>query len=99
MRTLGAWQQQRTAKRIFERLRDENGFTMVKDYVRLCRARSREIFVPLAHPPGHAQANFGEAVAVVSGEQMKIHYFCMSLPQWDACFIKAYRDRTAPLER
>lgn len=52
--------QRHTAKRIFERLRDEHGFgggyTTVKDYVRLSRARSREMFVPLAHPPGRAQA-------------------------------------------
>ena len=58
--------QQHSAKRIFERLRDEHGFeggyTVVKDYVRLCRARGREAFVPLAHPPGHAQVDFGEAV-------------------------------------
>ena len=44
--------QQHTAKRIFERLRDEHGFaggyTVVKDYVRLARTRSREVFVPLA---------------------------------------------------
>ena len=26
------------------------------------RARGRETFVPLAHPPGHAQVDFGEAV-------------------------------------
>ena len=49
--------QRHTAKRIFERLRDEHGFaggyTVVKDHVRLCLARNRETFVPLAHPPGH----------------------------------------------
>jgi transposase len=90
--------QQHTAKRIFERLRDEHGYTggytMVKDHVRLCRARGRETFVPLAHPPGHAQVDFGEAVAVVGGERMKIHYFCMSLPHSDACFFKAYPRET-----
>ena len=52
--------QQHTSKRIFERLRDEHGFTggmtIVKDYVALCRQRSQEMFVPLAHQPGHAQA-------------------------------------------
>ncbi len=50
--------QRHTAKRIFERLRDEHGFvggyTVVKDYVRIARARGRETFVPLSHPPGHA---------------------------------------------
>jgi hypothetical protein len=46
--------QRHTAKRIFERLRIEHGFsggyTVVKDYVRLARTKSREVFVPLAHP-------------------------------------------------
>ena len=41
----GPMKQRHTAKRIFERLRDEHGFggsyTVVKDYVRLCRARGR----------------------------------------------------------
>ena len=44
--------QRHTAKRIFERLRDEHGFaggyTVVKDYVRVSRVRGRETFVPLA---------------------------------------------------
>jgi transposase len=90
--------QQHSAKRIFERLRDEHGFkggyTVVKDYVRTCRARGREAFVPLAHPPGHAQVDFGEAVAIVGGVRMKIHYFCLDLPQSDACFVKAYPRET-----
>ena len=89
-----------TAKRIFERLRDEQcfagGFTVVKDCVWLCRARGRETFVPLAHPPGHAQVDFGEAVAVIGGVASKIHFFCMDLPQSDAPFVKAYYP-TCPL--
>ena len=61
--------QRHTAKRIFERLRDEYGFTgqytIVKDYVRERRRRGQEMFVPLSHPPGHAQCDFGEAMAVI----------------------------------
>ena len=76
--------QRHTAKRIFERLRDEHGFaggyTVVKDYVRIARARARETFVPLAHPPGHAQVDFGEAVGVIGGVRQKLHFFCMDLP-------------------
>lgn len=90
--------QRHTAKRIFERLRDEHGFaggyTLVKDYVRLARTRSREVFVPLAHPPGHAQVDFGECVGVIGGVRMKLHVFCFDLPQSDACFIKAYAAET-----
>ncbi|HEX8568500.1 MAG TPA: IS21 family transposase, partial [Caulobacteraceae bacterium] len=86
--------QRHTAKRIHERLRAEHGFaggyTVVKDYVRERRARVREVFVPLAHPPGHAQADFGEAVAVVGGVERKVHFFCLDLPHSDAGFVKAY---------
>ena len=90
--------QRHTAKRIFERLRDEHGFgggyTVVKDHVRASRARGRETFVPLAHPPGHAQVDFGEAIAVIGGVRQKIHFFCIDLPQSDACFVKAYPKET-----
>ncbi|HEY8006378.1 MAG TPA: IS21 family transposase [Methylocella sp.] len=86
--------QRHTAKLIFKRLRAEHGFlggyTIVKDYVRLARARSREVFVPLAHPPGHAQVDFGECIGVIGGVRMKLHIFCFDLPHSDACFIKAY---------
>jgi transposase len=94
--------QRHTAKRIHDRLRAEHGFTggytIIKDYVRERRARAREVFVPLAHPPGHAQVDFGEAVAVIGGEQQKIHFFCLDLPHSDACFLKAYpAERTEAL--
>ena len=86
--------QRHTAKRIFERLRAEHGYaggyTTVKAYVHEHRARSQEMFVPLAHPPGHAQADFGEAVAVIGGIRQKIHFFCLDLPHSDAGFLKAY---------
>lgn len=86
--------QRHTATRIFERLRDEHGFTgkltIVTDYVRERKRRTREVFVPLAHPPGHAQVDFGEAVGVIGGTRRKLHYFAMALPHSDAFFIKAY---------
>jgi transposase len=91
--------QQHTAKRIFERLRDEHGFTggitIVKDYVAGWRQRAQEMFVPLAHPPGHAQVDFGEALAVIGGVESKIHFFAFDLPHSDACFVVAYpQERT-----
>ena len=86
--------QHHTAKRIFERLRDEHGFTgketIVKDYVRERRLRRREMFVPLSHPPGHAQADFGEADAIIAGVKYRAHFFVMTLPHSDACFVAAY---------
>ncbi len=90
--------QRHTAKRIFERLRDEHGFsggiTIVTDYVRDKKRRTREVFVPLAHAPGHAQVDFGEALGVIGGVQRKLHYFAMALPHSDAFFIKAYPGET-----
>ena len=90
--------QRHTAKRIFERLRDEYGFdggyTIVKDYVREHRQRTREMFVPLSHLPGHAQCDFGEAVVVIAGVEQKAHCFILDLPHSDGCFIKAYPAET-----
>src|SRR5438552_4261349 len=83
-----------TAKRIFERLRDEHGFTggitIVKDYVAGWRQRAQAMFVPLVHPPGHAQADFGEAIGMIGGVERKIHFFAFDLPHSDACFVVAY---------
>ena len=90
--------QRHTAKRIFERLRDEHGFggqyTIVKDYVRERRRRVGEMFVPLSHGPGHAQCDFGQAMAVVGGVERKVHYFVLDLPHSDGCFVKAYPGET-----
>jgi transposase len=76
--------QRHTAKRIFERLRDEHGFaggyTVVKDYVRISRARGRETFVPLAHPPGHQlQIDFGEVRVWIGDERVRAHLFVATL--------------------
>ena len=62
--------------------------------MRRVRTRRREVFVPLAHPPGHAQIDFGAAVGVIGGERSTLHLFCMYLPHSDAVFVKAYRAET-----
>ena len=86
--------QRHTAKRIFERLRDEYRFdgryTIVKDYVREHRRQTKEMFVPLSHPPGHAQCDFGEALVGIGGVERKAHCFVIDLPHSDGCFVKAY---------
>jgi len=48
------------------------------------------MFVPLAHAPGHAQADFGEAMVVIGGVEQKAHFFALDLPYSDACFVRAY---------
>lgn len=86
--------QRHTLVRIFERLRDEHGFTggetIVREYVANAKLRSREVFIPLSHKPGHAQVDFGEADGIIGGKLIRFHYFCMDLPHSDAPFIKAY---------
>ena len=43
---------------------------LVKDYARKHKLATREMFVPLVHPRGYSQANFGEARVIIwEGEQ------------------------------
>jgi transposase len=90
--------QRHTAKRIFERLRTEHGYTggytIVKDYVRQCRIGGQEMFVPLSHAPGEAQADFGEAVVVIAGVECKAHFMAFDLPHSDDCFVQAFPAET-----
>ena len=52
--------QRHTAWRLFERRRDkygfDDGYTIVKDYLREKRLHRQEMFVPLPHPPGPVTA-------------------------------------------
>jgi len=95
--------QRHTAKRIFERLRGEHGYTggytIVKDYVRQSKISAREMFVPLCHAPGEAQADFGEALVVVAGVECKAHYLAVDLPHSDDCFVAAFPARHGSFSR
>lgn len=86
--------QRHTAVRVFERLRDEHGFTggytIVKDAVRAWRQSHKEVFLPLAHPPGQAQVDFGFAEVVLGGQQIKVALFVMTLPYSDAIYVQAF---------
>jgi transposase len=90
--------QRHTAKRIFERLREEHGYTggytIVKDYVRQAKASTREMFVPLSHAPGEAQADCGEALVVIAGAECTAHYLAFDLPHSDDCFVVAFPAET-----
>ena len=90
--------QRHTARSVWERLREEHqftgGYTIVKDYMRSAAQRGLEMFVPLTHPAGEAQADFGEAVAVIGGVECKAHYLAMDLPHSDDCFVIAFPAET-----
>jgi len=85
--------QRHTAKRIFERLREEGyggGYTQVKEAVRELRRTSQEVFMPLRHDPGEAQVDFGHALVKFQGELTKVAFFVLALPHSDGLFVTAY---------
>ncbi len=92
-------EQSHTAKRIFERLRDEYGVSTAD--IPRSRTTSERIAVrpgrcscPCPIPPGHAQCDFGEALVVIGDVEHKTHCFVIDLPHSDGCFVKAYPAET-----
>lgn len=87
--------QRHTAKRIYERLTTEYGFTggesTVRRYVGQCRKRMRsQVFIPLAYAPGRTgQVDFGEAQVVIAGEQLTAQLFCLRLGYSKQPFVTA----------
>ena len=77
-----------------ERLRDEHdypgGETVVKEAVRAWRQSHQEVFLPLSHPPGEAQVDFGEATIWLAGQEIKVALFVMTLPYSGAIFMQAF---------
>lgn len=86
--------QRHSAKRIWERLQTEHGFqggiTIVQEAVRDWKQKSREVFLPLSHPPGEAQVDYGFADVWLGGELTKVALFVMTMPYSDAIFMQAF---------
>jgi transposase len=86
--------QRHTAHRIWQRLRDEHaftgGYTVVKDAVRAMKASRQEVFLPLSHPPGEAQVDFGFAQVTVRGVMTEVAFFVLSLPYADAVYCQVF---------
>ncbi len=86
--------QRHTAKRIFERLCAEDGYTggytQVKKAVRGLKQRNSEVFIPLTHRPGEAQVDFGHALVKLNGVLVKRPYFVMALPHSDAFYVQIF---------
>jgi len=82
--------QRHTARRIYHRLREEHGYTGCESIVRAAvhdwKQKQQEVFVPLSHPPGEAQVDFGHAEVIIAGEPLTASYFVMTLPYSDAFF-------------
>ena len=82
--------QRHTAVRIHQRLCDEHNYTGcitgVRSVVRLWKKTQTEVFIPLTHPPGEAQVDFGHALVEVDGERTKAAMFVLTLPHSGALF-------------
>lgn len=91
--------QHHTAKRIYERLRDEKGFqgaeSSVRRLVAELRPREPEVYIPLAFSPGEAaQVDWGTATVFIAGKKTTAHLFCVRLCHSCAPFVMAF-----PVER
>lgn len=87
--------QRHTARRIYDRLVDEHGFTGAEVTVRQAVARLRgkraEAYVPLEAPWGRiAQADFGSAVVTLAGVRTEVALFCLRAKASKVPFVVAY---------
>ena len=88
--------QHHTAKRIYDRLVEEHGFTggetTVRRLVRQLREKPQEAFVPLVFPAGDAmQIDWGEATVYLKGVKTVVNLFCARLCYSGAPMVLAYR--------
>jgi transposase len=94
--------QRHTARRIWERLRDEQGAevaeTTVRDYVRRRRRElglTAEAYCPQVHDPGvTAEVDWGEAKVIIAGVLMTVGLFLMRSCFSGACFVMAFETQS-----
>lgn len=87
--------QRHNAKRIYERVKKEHGYTggetQVRAYVAELKGRGpKEAFVPLVSIPGEVAIDFFDAVAEMDGKMRKTHNFPMVLPLSGVWFAASY---------
>lgn len=86
--------QRHTAKRIYDRLVQEYGFTGSERTVRYYVANRKtelkledaQAYVRLEHPGGEAQVDFGTVYAVIGGRQQQLKQLTLSFPYSNAAF-------------
>ena len=87
--------QRHIAKRIYERLKAEYGFSgaesSIRRYVGEVRRQLRnEVFIPLSFAPGQlAQVDFGEATVCIDSEQLMAQIFCLRMGYSKQTFVMA----------
>ena len=104
MEDLSAPRKQRhTARRIWQRLVEEEDARIGESTVRNLVARLRieigadrcQVMVPQTHPPAaEAEVDFGEFTASIAGQVMKLYMFCMRLSHSGKAFHFGYANQT-----
>lgn len=95
------WSKQRhTAKRIYDRLTDELGYTgsydTVQKYVKTIRIKAEEKGTQeLVWDPGYAQVDFGEADFIEDTEPVRRKYLVLSFPYSNDSFMQLFGGETA----
>ncbi len=88
--------QRHTMRRIYERLKEEHGYTgsyvTVTRYINKVKPASQEVYAPLSFALGEeGQVDWGQAKAILDGEETTFHLFCMRSCASGASFVRAYR--------
>jgi transposase len=95
--------QRHTARRIWQRLLDEEHAQVGESTIRNLVARLRveiggdrcRVMVPQTHPPAEeAEVDFGEFFASIAGLMMKLYMFCMRLSHSGKAFHFAYANQS-----
>jgi transposase len=95
--------QRHTARRVWQRLVEEEGAQVGESTIRNLVARLRteiggnrcQVMVPQTHPPAEeAEVDFGEFAASIAGQVMKLYMFCMRLSHSGKAFHFGYANQT-----
>jgi len=96
--------QRHTAKRIHKRLIEEYkdtgydcSYRTIASYVSLKKRQiysGKKAYLPLEHPPGEAQVDFGSADFIERGTRYSGYYLTVSFPYSNAGFIQLFKGET-----
>jgi len=87
--------QKHTARRIYDRLVTEKGFTggesTIREIVSQLKDKQTKVFIPLSYDPGEAiQVDWGEATVYLAGNKTKFNLWCMRECYSADIFCKAF---------
>ncbi|KDR95709.1 transposase [Peptoclostridium litorale DSM 5388] len=92
--------QRHTAKRIFTRLQEEYPELLSVGYRSICRyvsEKKKELYkesrgyIPLSHPSGEAQVDFGKAMFYENDTAINGHYLSLSFPYSNAAYTQVFK--------